>query len=156
MSIRTVVKKVIKILNSKEKVPIVQRKEKDTMLMGKIALVTGGSGGIGQAIAKELVYHGAKVILAGTDEEKLAQCCIKMKSKNVKTIVLNLNDISSFSKKIEDAKKMFEGNQIDILVNSAGVNPRKGFFEISEYDYDSTMEINVKGMFFYVEQLQKI
>lgn len=148
MSIRTVVKKVIKILNSKEKVPIVQRKEKDTMLMGKIALVTGGSGGIGQAIAKELVYHGAKVILAGTDEEKLAQCCIKMKSKNVKTIVLNLNDISSFSKKIEDAKKMFEGNQIDILVNSAGVNPRKGFFEISEYDYDSTMEINVKGMFF--------
>lgn len=148
MSIKTLVKKGIKILNSKEKIPVVQRKEKDIMLKGKVALITGGSGGIGQAIAKELVYHGSKVILAGTNEEKMAQCCIKMGSENVKAIVLNLNDVSSFSKKIEDAKKLFKENRIDILVNSAGVNPRKGFFEISEYDYDSTMAVNVKGTFF--------
>ena len=71
---KKIIKKVLMTLISlfkwEKKIPIVSIKESSNLLDGKVALVTGGSGGIGMAIAKRLLESGCKVIIAGTNEQK--------------------------------------------------------------------------------------
>ena len=71
-------RKIAKILNEKEIVPITQYVDKDNILSNKVALITGGSGGIGSAVAESFIKSGAKVIIAGTNEEKLKNICYKI------------------------------------------------------------------------------
>ena len=148
MSVKSKLKKVLKKLNGKEKIPVIEVQRESSLLEGKVILITGGSGGIGFAIAKKCLQTGAKVIIAGTNEKKLNEKVKSCNSDNIKSIVLNLSKVSSFEDKIQDACKLFSDNRIDVLVNSAGVNPAKNFFDIKESDFDVTMNVNVKGTFF--------
>lgn len=103
MPIKSNLKKFIKKLNVKEKVPIIEVQYENKLLANKIVLITGGSGGIGYAIAKKCLHTGAKVIIAGTNENKLNEKVKNCNSKKIKSIVLNLNDVSSFEEKIQEA-----------------------------------------------------
>lgn len=69
--IKKVLMILVSILKWEKKIPIVSIKEPGKLLDGKVALITGGSGGIGMAIAKSLLECGCKVIIAGTNEQKL-------------------------------------------------------------------------------------
>ena len=75
VKIRKKLKSALFVLNAmlkwKKKIPIVHEREDGQLLMDKVALITGGSGGIGFAIAKKFIDCGCKVILAGTNEQKL-------------------------------------------------------------------------------------
>ena len=71
MSLKSNVKNTLKLLRSKKMVPIPQPVNVQKLLAGKIALITGGSGGIGFAMAKAFLDSGCKVIIAGTNEKKL-------------------------------------------------------------------------------------
>lgn len=155
MPIKSNLKKFIKKLNVKEKVPIIEVQYENKLLANKIVLITGGSGGIGYAIAKKCLHTGAKVIIAGTNENKLNEKVKNCNSKKIKSIVLNLNDVSSFEEKIQEACGLFSENRIDVLVNSAGINPAKNFFNINENDFDFTMNVNVKGTFFMSQAFAK-
>lgn len=155
MSIKAKIKKVIKTLNGKEKIPIVEVQQETQLLTNKVVLITGGSGGIGFAIAKKCLASGAKVIIAGTSEQKLNAKVKGCDTQSIKALVLNLNDVSSFEAKIQEACGLFEENRIDVLVNSAGVNPAKKFFDITEKDFDITMAVNVKGIFFMCQAMAK-
>ena len=155
MSIKAKIKKIVKILNGKEKIPIVEVQQETQLLTNKVVLITGGSGGIGFAIAKKCLASGAKVIIAGTSEQKLNAKVKGCDTQSIKALVLNLNDVSSFEAKIQEACGLFEENRIDVLVNSAGVNPAKKFFDITEKDFDTTMAVNVKGIFFMCQAMAK-
>lgn len=65
---------LVSILKWEKKIPIVSIKEPGKLLDGKVALITGGSGGIGMAIAKKFIDSGSSVILAGTNVKKLNGC----------------------------------------------------------------------------------
>lgn len=153
MSIKANIKKIVKTLNEKEKIPIVEIQQETQLLTNKVVLITGGSGGIGFAIAKKCLASGAKVIIAGTSEEKLNAKVKECDTQSIKALVLNLNDVSSFEAKVQEACGLFEENRIDVLVNSAGVNPAKKFFDITEKDFDTTMTVNVKGIFFMCQAM---
>ncbi len=153
MSIKANIKKIVKTLNEKEKIPIVEVQQETQLLTNKVVLITGGSGGIGFAIAKKCLASGAKVIIAGTSEEKLNAKVKECDTQSIKALVLNLNDVSSFEAKVQEACGLFEENRIDVLVNSAGVNPAKKFFDITEKDFDTTMAVNVKGIFFMCQAM---
>jgi len=155
MSIKAKIKKVIKTLNGKEKIPIVEVQQETQLLTNKVVLITGGSGGIGFAIAKKCLASGAKVIIAGTSEQKLNAKVKGCDTRSIKALVLNLKDVSSFEAKIQEACGLFEENRIDVLVNSAGLNPAKKFFDITEKDFDTTMAVNVKGIFFMCQAMAK-
>ena len=155
MSIKANIKKIVKTLNGKEKIPIVEVQQETQLLTNKVVLITGGSGGIGFAIAKKCLASGAKVIIAGTSEQKLNAKVKECDTQSIKALVLNLNDVSSFEAKVQEACGLFEENRIDVLVNSAGVNPAKKFFDITEKDFDTTMAVNVKGIFFMCQVMAK-
>ena len=122
------------------------------------ALVTGGSSGIGYAIAKSFLANGADVVLCGRNEEKLEnskkKLCTELKSDNSRIDILVL-DIS----KVEDMKKKLlaylskDNIRIDIFVNNAGINGGDLFPNTREEDYDRILETNLKGMYFISQEI---
>lgn len=154
MSFKSKVKKAIKLLRSKEMIPIPQPVNTQKLLEGKVALITGGSGGIGFAIAKAFLESGCKVIIAGTNEKNLQNCLERLCAGGVEHkefcehIVLNVLDVKLMSDKVRCAATKFPENRIDILVNSAGLNGRANFDYMTEEEYDKIMDVNVKGTYF--------
>lgn len=145
---------LIAITKEEQKIPIVTKVDNTDMLKGKVALVTGGSGGIGEAISKKLVDSGCKVIIAGTNEEKLKTCALRCGAHE--SIVINMNDISDIDSKIAEAASYF--GKIDILVHSAGVHTKRDgldFLNITEEEYDHVMDINLKGAYFICQRMGK-
>lgn len=141
---------IISMLKWEKKIPILEIKN-DKLFSNKVALITGGSGGIGMAIAKHLLQDGCKVIIAGTNEDKLV--CAKQELGAHDFIILNMNDIESFDKKI---KELFVKNGgIDIFICSAGVHSENiDFWQMTEKEYDRVMNVNLKGTYFFAKPRQ--
>lgn len=140
-------------LKSKNYVPI-QHTVKGDLLKDKVALITGGSGGIGFAIAKEFLESGCKVIIAGTNEKKLSSKLEELGGG--KSVILNLSSIKGIEESVGEAITIY--GHIDILVNSAGIHSTKvfeNFMEVEEKDYDSIMDINLKGTYFVTQKVAK-
>lgn len=78
MKIKNAIRSLIRLTKEKQLIPIAQPINTNELLKGKVALITGGSGGIGLAMAESFLKSGAKVIIAGTNEEKLHSCCEKL------------------------------------------------------------------------------
>lgn len=140
-------------IRSKEMIPIIQYVDKENILSGKIALITGGSGGIGLAIAKTFLNSGAKVIITGTNEEKLERCERQLDNSNVRGVVLDLLNINNIDDTIEKIEKLFPENRIDILVNAAGQMSKLPFSQTTEDEYDNVMDVNMKGTYFISQKV---
>lgn len=154
--IKDILKAFLWICKEKEMIPVSQPINVDKILDGKVALITGGSGGIGLAIAKSFIDSGCKVILAGTNENKLKSAVDSLEEREKsKYIILNVLDITQIPNKVQEAAEKFGGSRIDILVNSAGVVSHSDFFEMSEEEYDTVMDINTKGTFFMGQAVSK-
>ncbi len=152
---KKIVKNIVMIFKEEKKIPIPSPINTSEVLKGKVVLITGGSGGIGLAMAESFVKSGAKVIIAGTNEEKLRLYCRKIGGVNLSYIVINVKDVKSMPEKIRTAAAMFQENRIDILVNSAGVVTHSDFLDMSEQEYDNIMDINAKGTFFMSQAVAK-
>lgn len=154
--VKKFIKKAFLLFKAEKKIPIPSPINAQELLKGKVALITGGSGGIGLAMAESFLKSGAKVIIAGTNEEKLRSCCEKIGGGvDLSYIVINVKDVGSMPEKVKTAAEMFPENRIDILVNSAGVVSKSDFMDISEQEYDSIMDINAKGTFFMTQAVAK-
>lgn len=144
------------LLKEERKIPIPNPVNAPELLQGKIALITGGSSGIGFAMAESFIKSGAKVIIAGTTEEKLRSCCEKIGcGVNLSYIVIDVKEIQTMPEKVKTAAAMFPENRIDILVNSAGILNHSDFLDMSEQEYDNIMDINAKGTFFMSQATAK-
>lgn len=144
---------LISMLKWEKKIPVVSVKSPHNLLDGKVALITGGSGGIGMAIAKSLLESGCRVIIAGTNEQKLKKC-VDTLSSDAKYLVINMNDSASFALKIKEAASIF-GN-IQLFVSSAGVHSEGlDFLNMTEKEYDRVMNINLKGTYFFSQSVAK-
>jgi hypothetical protein len=124
-------------------------------LSGKKALVTGGSKGIGLAIAAGLAHAGAEVLITGRNEAALREAAEGIK-KQGHQIYWKSSDVTLKT----EVEKLFEYidqefGQIDILVNNAGMNIRKPLVEVEEEDWDKVMGTNLKGIFLVGQQAAK-
>lgn len=160
MGVMSKAKNLLFQLRSKEMIPIPQPVNAQSLLEGKIALITGGSSGIGFSVAKAFLDSGCKVIIAGTNEEKLRTCAIKLggidRKDFVKFIVLDVLDVNAIPDRVRCAAEMFPEKKIDILVNSAGSNGRLNFYDMTEDEYDHIMNVNAKGTYFMSQAVSKL
>ncbi len=113
-------------------------------LTGKKALVTGASGGIGEAIAKMFHAQGATVGLHGTREEKLQELAGELGDRTV-VLPANLSDLDEASALGKTAEEKLEG--VDILVNNAGITRDGLFARMSNEDWDDVMRVNLSAVF---------
>lgn len=126
-------------------------------LSGKVALVTGGSRGIGKAIALGLAKFGADVAVTSRKLPDLEEVAKEIKglgrrSMAVATHVGRTEEISNLVPKIKD-----ELGRIDILVNNAGTNPTMDqAIDIEERAWDSIMNLNLKGLFFLSQAVARL
>jgi NAD(P)-dependent dehydrogenase (short-subunit alcohol dehydrogenase family) len=118
-------------------------------LEGRIALITGGNSGIGLATAKQFVNEGAYVFITGRRDSELA-AAVKEIGRNVTGIqgdVSNLDDLDRLFAQIKGEK-----GKLDIVFANAGVAKFGPLGKITEELYDSTFNINVKGLLFTVQK----
>lgn len=118
------------------------------LLNGKVALVTGGSRGIGKAIAVAFGALGAKVIINYAGNSQAAEHTVAEISKNGGIATCVKFDVSDFNL-VQDTIKALEKEHggIDILVNNAGVSRDNLFVKFKEEEWDSTLDTNLKGAF---------
>lgn len=115
-------------------------------LIGKTALVTGASGGIGKYIAEELALRGAKVALHYNSSEKAAEAIrnqIRANGGEAEIFCCDIRSNSAVRDMIKEIEEAF--GEIDILVNNAGVALDARIHKMPEEYFDNTMAINVKG-----------
>lgn len=121
-------------------------------LSGKVAIVTGSSSGIGQAIAVRLAHEGADLVVDYRSHPEGADDTRKqIEAAGAKAIVLQA-DVA----KLEDTRRLVEEawSQLggcDILVNNAGIEKGAHFWEVTEEDYDQVLNVNLKGAFFLAQ-----
>jgi 3-oxoacyl-[acyl-carrier protein] reductase len=120
-------------------------------LTGRKALVTGASGGIGEAIAEALHAQGAIVGLHGTKVEKLEALAAKLGGDRVKLFPANLSDRDEVKALGQRAEAELEG--VDILVNNAGITKDGLFVRMSDADWDSVLEVNLTAVFRLTREL---
>lgn len=122
--------------------------------MKRVALVTGGVGGIGSAICRELADKGCKVI-AGYHpaEEQTAQARLKeWKDAGVDADIAS-SDVSSFSSCADSAKQIFaKHGQVDILVNCAGITRDKTLRKMTEEDWSAVLNVDLHSLFNVTKQ----
>jgi len=118
-------------------------------LSGKIALVTGGSRGIGFATAKILSENGANVIITSKNQERLEKSVLEIPNAiGITADIRNTNDVKNVVKKIIE-----KFGKLDILVNNAGIFPKiKQLHEINEDEWNEVLDVNLTGQFRFTKE----
>ncbi len=122
----------------------------------RVTLVSGGSRGIGQAIAQGFADRGAKVIITGREAETLKQAVTAMSSPENKVLfeVGDVSDVDAIRRVVAKVHK--DHGRIDTLINVAGVNRRKRMEEVTVEDYDFILDINLKGAFVMSQEVGRL
>lgn len=122
----------------------------------KVALVTGSSGGIGQAIAIRYAQEGADVVINYSRNPGGADDALKQIESFGRRGLIVQADLS----KTEDVRRLVQTSvdhfgRLDVLVNNAGVESNAPFWEVKEEDFDRVININLKGVFFTTQSFVK-
>ena len=123
-------------------------------LSGKTALITGGSSGIGEAMAEALGQAGAKIILVARRKPQLEEARERLVAKNVNVISCISADLESLDASSVLAKEAItSAGEVDILVNGAGVNLRETFMEVSQESWSRQIHLQLSTPFFLTQAL---
>lgn len=128
------------------------------MLKGKVAVVTGGTRGIGFAIVEKYLENGATVVLCGSRKETADKAVKELKeinpNYNVEGIGLDLNNPEEIEKEFNRIKG--EYGSLDILVNNAGISQRESIYNLKPEEFDNILELNVNALFYCSQAAAKI
>ncbi len=122
-----------------------------TRLQGKVAIVTGGSRGIGAAIASKLAAMAANVVICGRNRDELQQTAsdISAQGRSCEGLVCDVSDLDSVEQLAQTILAKYR--RIDILVNNAGVGSFSSpLHALSPQDWDKVMNINLRGVYYTI------
>ena len=125
-------------------------------LDGKVALVTGGSRGIGSAVAALLAEHGAAVVVSGRDAVRLDRAVLELQERGA-----SVHGVAADAAKREDVDRLVEATKerfgrLDILVNNAGITRDGLLIRMKDDDWDRVMETNLRGAFLTTRAAAKL
>ena len=119
------------------------------MLNGKIAIVTGGTRGIGLAVVRTFLHNGAKVALFGSRETSVQRALAQLREEQPDWPVIglwpDLTDYAAVERAVQEVAQTFGG--VDILVNNAGISAREPLADYSPEAFRSIMDLNVTAVF---------
>jgi 3-oxoacyl-[acyl-carrier protein] reductase len=117
------------------------------LLQGKVAMITGSATGIGNAIGRLFAEHGAGLLLIDRNQPPNEATAVELEKAGtkVRAVGLDLRDGAGIGATVKDALDYF--GSVDILINNAGIYPRKAFLETSEQEWDEMQDVNLKSMF---------
>ena len=119
------------------------------LLKGKVAVVTGGTRGIGNAIVRKFVEEGAKVVLCGSRQATAEKALEALKKDYPDAIVSAiwpaLSDRASVTEAFVKVREEF--GAIDILANNAGISHNNSFFDYKDEDFDKIIDINIRAVY---------
>src|ERR1700754_3372424 len=121
-------------------------------LQGKVAVVTGSSSGIGQSIAIRLGTEGASVVVNYRSNPQGADDTVKqIEAAGAKATIVQADvaKLPETQKLVDQAWQQF--GRCDILVNNAGIEKNADFWDVSEQEYDTVLNVNLKGVFFLTQ-----
>lgn len=130
-------------------------------LEGKVALVTGSSQGIGQAIAIRLAQEGANVVINyRSHPEGAEETLSKVRAAGGQCHAVDGFTLQADTGMVADVQRMVTESidhfgKLDILVNNAGIEKNADFWNVTEADYDAVMNVNLKGVFFAIQAFAK-
>jgi len=116
-------------------------------LSGRNVLITGGSRGIGLAIARKCLAEGANVVITGRNSDKLETVVQNADDTRLKALQWDVSEIDSADDKLSEVAELL-GGEVDILVNNAGVLSIKPFLEVDAELWDKLYSVNSRGLFF--------
>jgi len=126
-------------------------------LKDKIALITGGSRGIGRAISIEYAKEGARVAVNYVSHREAAEEVVKIiedLGSEAIAVQADVSDKAQVERMVEEVMRKW--GRIDILVNNAGIAPFVDFFDITEDIWDKTMAVNCKGIFLVSQAVARV
>ena len=127
-------------------------------LKNKVAIVTGGTRGIGLSIVREYLKEGAKVVLFGSRKESVEKALAGLKQENLKYPVdgmwPSLENYAEVEGAINAVAKKY--GKVDILVNNAGASARESIYEYNPDDFDKVIKLNVNAVFYGVRAVAPI
>jgi len=128
------------------------------LLEGKVAIVTGGTRGIGFEVVRKYLANGAKVVLFGSRQETVDKALAKLKEENgdweVDGMYPNLMDAAEVEKAVLAVKEKF--GKIDILVNNAGISQSTPLYDYTTEEFDKVIHLNVCALFYAILPAAKI
>lgn len=128
------------------------------LLQGKVAVVTGGTRGIGFAVVKKFAENGAKVALLGSRQETVDKALQKMKEELPDAAVVgywpNLMNAGEVEEVFTKVKDMY--GSLDILVNNAGISARDSFYEYKPEEFEKIIDLNLNSVFVCAQAAAKI
>lgn len=128
------------------------------MLKGKVAVITGGTRGIGSATVKKFLNNGATVAVLGSRQETVDRAIAKLKEENPDYPVVgywpDLGKYSEIEETFMDIKERF--GSLDILVNNAGISARDKIYDYSVEEFSKIMDLNVNAVFLCAKAAAKI
>lgn len=128
------------------------------MLKDKVAVVTGGTRGIGYAIVKKYLENGAKVVLFGSKEASVSKALESLKAENPDWVVEgmwpNLTDAQEVAKAIEAVGEKY--GRLDILVNNAGISQSTKIENYKPEEFSNIIDLNVNALFYAIQPAVKI
>ncbi len=123
------------------------------MLKGKVAVVTGGTRGIGFATVRKFLQNGAKVVLFGSKMESVEKALATLRAENPDWVVdgaaPNLMDPADVAKAIQAVKEKF--GRLDILVNNAGISQSTKIENYDPADFSKIIDLNIKAIFHAIQ-----
>lgn len=136
--------------------PRIVEMSQNELLIGRTALITGGTGGIGYEIAKSFVKAGAHVVITGRTQTKIDKVVAELRqateTDRIEGIEFNMKDVKSIPEFWERLVNLVPSHKIDILVNNAGVTGDH-FSTTTEDQYDNILDTNLKGVYFLCQRM---
>jgi len=126
---------------------------KENIPSNKIALVTGGSSGLGLAIAQKFVSQNIFTIITGRDQQKLEEAAASLGSLCL-PLVMDMTQLDKLPGHVQDIVRRF--GRIDILVNNAGINQKKDFTEVTDQDFLQILQTNLVSVFSLSREVVKV
>jgi 3-oxoacyl-[acyl-carrier protein] reductase len=120
-------------------------------LDGQVALVTGGSRGIGRGIAAVLASEGARVVIAALAEDSAEEAAARMREEGHDAVGMAVDVVDRHAVESLVAEIVAEHDRIDIVAANAGIYPPAPFLEIGDEDWDRVMDVNAKGVLHVVQ-----